>query len=208
MGVRREGEMCGCEKGEGEMCGCEGVGVGEMCGCEKGEGRCVGVRRERGRCGVRKERGTCVGVRKERGRCVGVRKERGRCVGVRREMLASSSRYLSLKGIFNNNKKTTFFHLAEIPSATFQALANLIDLVHKLDLPGDKHGRNDILCSYIQYVFSAPVGQLPLNAFENRTSTMSRSRPGSIIDEDAMRRSGSLRLSGSHLRQTSVPSMW
>ncbi|KAL5487361.1 hypothetical protein EMCRGX_G019952 [Ephydatia muelleri] len=95
---------------------------------------------------------------------------------------------------------------AEIPSATFQALASFIDLIHRLDLPTDKHCRNEILCSYVQYVFSGPVGQLPLNAFENRTATMTRSsRPGSVVDDEGMRRTGSLRLSGSHLRQTSVP---
>ena len=57
-------------------------------------------------------------------------------------------------------------------------------------------------------MFSGPVGQLPLNAFENRTATMTRSsRPGSVVDDEGMRRTGSLRLSGSHLRQTSVPSV-
>lgn len=63
----------------------------------------------------------------------------------------------------------------DIPGKAFETLADIVQRVSNLGLPTDKHGRNLILASYIQYVFNAPQGQdattVPSN-FATRTSTL------------------------------------
>ncbi len=61
---------------------------------------------------------------------------------------------------------------ADVPSKAFEAMSCLVQRVQKLDLPTDKHGRNGILSSYVQYVFSAPVPQHSPGAFDSRTATL------------------------------------
>lgn len=67
---------------------------------------------------------------------------------------------------------------ADVPSKAFEAMSSLVQRVQRLDLPTDKHGRNGILASYVQYVFSAPVAQHSPGAFDSRTATL-RGRLGS-----------------------------
>ena len=69
----------------------------------------------------------------------------------------------------------------DILGKAFEALADIVQRVSNLGLSTDKHGRNLILASYIQYVFNAPQGQdattAPLN-FATRTSTLVKGRTG------------------------------
>ena len=51
--------------------------------------------------------------------------------------------------------------IANVASQSFEAIANIVKVVHDLGLPGDKHGRDNTLSSYLQYVFNAPQGQHP-----------------------------------------------
>ena len=69
----------------------------------------------------------------------------------------------------------------DVPSKAFEALAGIIQCVSKLDLPTDKHGRNLILASYVQYVFDAPQSQAGAvsTAFEAKTATLTKGRTGS-----------------------------
>ena len=74
----------------------------------------------------------------------------------------------------------------DVPSKSFEALASIIQRVSNLDLPTDKHGRNLILASYVQYVFDAPQGTVSAS-FEAKTATLTKGRPGSssgIGDEE------------------------
>ena len=66
----------------------------------------------------------------------------------------------------------------DVPSRAFEALASIILRVSRLDLPTDKHGRNMILASYVQYVFDAPQGSIS-TTFEAKTSTLTKGRTGS-----------------------------
>lgn len=69
----------------------------------------------------------------------------------------------------------------DIPSKAFEALADIVRRVSNLGLPTDKHGRNLILASYIQYIFNAPQGQDATTAPSNfaiRTSTLVKGRSG------------------------------
>ena len=69
----------------------------------------------------------------------------------------------------------------DIPSKAFEALANIIQQVSNLDLYTDKHDRNLILASYVQYVFDAPQSQASAVSatFEGRISTLTKNRAGS-----------------------------
>ena len=60
---------------------------------------------------------------------------------------------------------------ADIPPKAFEAIIRIVNMVHTLGLTTDKHNRNLILSSYIQYVFTTPLGQHPAHAF-NRSATM------------------------------------
>ena len=81
--------------------------------------------------------------------------------------------------------------LAEVPRAAFSSLAHAISRVHDLKLPNDKHSRNEILCSYVQYMFTAPEPHSNSAAFDAR-GTFYRTR-GPSSGEDDLKRSASLR---------------
>ena len=69
----------------------------------------------------------------------------------------------------------------DIPSKSFEALAGIIQRVSNLSLPTDKHDRNLILASYVQYVFDAPQSQATsaMSAiFEGQNATTTQSRGG------------------------------
>ena len=90
---------------------------------------------------------------------------------------------------------------ADTPAKAFKAIAHIVKTVHDLWLPTDKHNRNLILASYMQYVFAAPQSQYSSGSFEARTATLMKGqrRPGSIGEDDhsayahALRKGGSLR---------------
>ena len=46
-----------------------------------------------------------------------------------------------------------------VGNAAFQTMVHIVSMVEGLDLPRDKHKRTTILCSYLQYIFEAPLGQ-------------------------------------------------
>lgn len=71
---------------------------------------------------------------------------------------------------------------ADIPSKAFEGLSGIVQRVQKLDLQADKHDRNVVLSSYIQYVFSAPVSQYSAGAFDSKTATLSKGRATSSIN--------------------------
>ena len=64
-----------------------------------------------------------------------------------------------------------FLPAAEVPPKAFEAIIRMVNMVHCLGLFCDKHDRNIILTSYIQFVFTTPLGQHPASAF-NRTATI------------------------------------
>ena len=66
----------------------------------------------------------------------------------------------------------------DVPSKAFEALASIIQRISNLDLSTDKHGRNLILASYVQYVFDAPQG-VAAPSFESKTSTLTKARTSS-----------------------------
>ena len=90
---------------------------------------------------------------------------------------------------------------ADTPAKAFKAIAHIVKTVHDLWLPADKHNRNLILASYMQYVFTAPQSQYSSGSFDARTATLMKSqrRPGSVGEDDhsayahALRKGGSLR---------------
>lgn len=61
----------------------------------------------------------------------------------------------------------------EISRMAFKRLGDIVNRVHNLDLQVDKHGRNYLLSSYIQYVFSAPVAQCTAEAIDSNAVTQS-----------------------------------
>lgn len=69
---------------------------------------------------------------------------------------------------------------AKVSSAAFGAMANVVHTVQSLELPCDKHERNVILSSYLQYVFNAPQGQHSPGAFDTKTATLTKGRTGSM----------------------------
>ena len=69
---------------------------------------------------------------------------------------------------------------AKVSSAAFGAMANIVHTVQTLELSCDKHERNGILSSYLQYVFSAPQGQHSPGAFDTKTATLSKGRTASM----------------------------
>jgi len=73
---------------------------------------------------------------------------------------------------------------ADIPGKAFEGMCSIIQRIQRLDiLPTDKHGRNGILSSYVQYVFTAPLSQYNPGAFDSRTSTL-KGRSGSMETGD------------------------
>ena len=75
---------------------------------------------------------------------------------------------------------------AKVSRNAFEAMADIVQTVQSLDLPCDKHERNIILSSYLQYVFNAPQGQHSAGAFDARTATLNKARTSSLgtSDED------------------------
>lgn len=76
----------------------------------------------------------------------------------------------------------------DIPSKSFEALASIVQRVSNLSLPTDKHDRNLILASYVQYAFDAPqseAGSAVSATFEGRNATFTKSR-GRGGDEDLL----------------------
>ena len=74
-----------------------------------------------------------------------------------------------------------------IPSKSFETLASIVQRVSNLSLPTDKHDRNLILASYVQYVFDAPQSQTSsaMSAtFEGRNATLTKKRVGSGGTDD------------------------
>lgn len=69
---------------------------------------------------------------------------------------------------------------AKVSSNAFEAMAHIVHTVQGLDLPYDKHERNSILSSYLQYVFNAPQGQHSPGAFDSKTATLTKGRKSSI----------------------------
>lgn len=78
-------------------------------------------------------------------------------------------------------RPTTSEESVDIPSKAFEALASIIQRVSNLGLTMDKHRRNLILASYVQYAFNAPEGKAGLESvsFTSRTSTLLKNRAGS-----------------------------
>jgi hypothetical protein len=69
----------------------------------------------------------------------------------------------------------------DIPSKSFEALAGIVQRVSNLSLPTDKHDRNLILASYVQYVFDVPQSRASSAVsatFEGRNATITKSRGG------------------------------
>ena len=68
----------------------------------------------------------------------------------------------------------------DVPSKGFEALAGIVQQISNLGLSTDKHGRNLILASYVQYVFDAPQSEAVSGSsgFESRTATLIKGRSG------------------------------
>ena len=96
---------------------------------------------------------------------------------------------------FSSSSSSSFFSSVEVQRSAFASLAHVIKTVHNLHLhvPTDKHGRNIILSSYVQFVFSAPEGPSNAAGFDVRHSTASRSRGSFHSDNDVSRRSSTSR---------------
>ena len=77
---------------------------------------------------------------------------------------------------------------AKVSSNSFEAMATIVNTVQNLNLPCDKHERNVILASYLQYVFNAPQAQHSAGAFDARTATLTKGRTSSLgtTEEDYM----------------------
>ena len=69
---------------------------------------------------------------------------------------------------------------AKVSCNAFEAMAHIVHTVQTLDLPCDKHERNGILSSYLQYVFNAPQGQHSAGAFDSKTATLTKGRTSSM----------------------------
>ena len=79
-------------------------------------------------------------------------------------------------------RPSTVEESVDIPSKSFEALASIVQRVSNLSLPTDKHDRNLILASYVQYVFDAPQSQTSSGVsatFEGRNATLTKKRVGS-----------------------------
>lgn len=69
---------------------------------------------------------------------------------------------------------------AKVSSNAFEAISNIVHTIQNLDLLCDKHERNVILSSYMQYVFNAPQGQHSAGAFDSKTATLTKGRTSSM----------------------------
>lgn len=55
------------------------------------------------------------------------------------------------------NSKPLFYILVNLGQASFEAMASIVNRLHKnLEGNQDQHGRNNLLTSYIYYVFRLP----------------------------------------------------
>ena len=68
---------------------------------------------------------------------------------------------------------------ARVSRNAFEAMAHIVQTVQSLDLPCDKHERNGILSSYLQYVFNSPPGLHSPGAFDSKTATLTKGRTSS-----------------------------
>ncbi len=69
---------------------------------------------------------------------------------------------------------------AKVSNNAFEAMANIVQRVQSLDLPRDKHDRNIILSSYLQYVFNAPQGIHSAGSFDAKSATLTKGRTSSM----------------------------
>ena len=69
---------------------------------------------------------------------------------------------------------------AKVSSNAFEAMTSIVHTVQSLNLAIDKHERNGILSSYLQYVFNAPQGQHSAGAFDAKTATLTKGRTTSV----------------------------
>lgn len=77
---------------------------------------------------------------------------------------------------------------AKVSALAFESMAHIVHTIQGLDLACDKHERNGILSSYLQYVFNAPHGQHSSGAFDSKTATLTKGRTSSTgsSEEDYM----------------------
>lgn len=58
-----------------------------------------------------------------------------------------------------------------IGQAAFESLTQIVDRLHQLlENSQDEHGRNQLLSSYITYVFSAPYSHSPTSSPDHRSA--------------------------------------
>ena len=69
---------------------------------------------------------------------------------------------------------------AKVSGNAFEAMVHIVDTVQSLDLFYDKHERNGILSSYLQFVFNSPQGQHSSGAFDSKTATLTKGRASSV----------------------------
>lgn len=93
---------------------------------------------------------------------------------------------------------------AKVSSYAFGAMANIVHTVQSLYLPHDKHERNVILSSYLQYVFNSPQGQHSAGAFDSKTATLTKGRTSSFgtSEEDYMSVAAKFSSKGGSVRGT------
>uniref|UniRef100_A0A1X7SYM2 C2 DOCK-type domain-containing protein n=1 Tax=Amphimedon queenslandica TaxID=400682 RepID=A0A1X7SYM2_AMPQE len=81
----------------------------------------------------------------------------------------------------------------EVQRASFSSLASIISNVHSLKLQRDKHNRDIVLASFIQYVFVSPLPPSNLGLFDPAHVTAQRSGSFSLDDDPMNKRSASMR---------------
>ena len=69
---------------------------------------------------------------------------------------------------------------AKVSRNAFEAMVTIVNTVQNLYLPCDRHERNIILSSYLQYVFNAPQGQHSAGSFDSKTATLTKGRTASL----------------------------
>ena len=85
------------------------------------------------------------------------------------------------------------FIIAEVPRVAFSSLASIISNVHSLKLARDKHNRDIVLASFIQFVFISPTPPSNPLAFDPAYVTAQRSGSFSLDDDPMNKRSASMR---------------
>ena len=86
-----------------------------------------------------------------------------------------------------------FLIIAEVPRVAFSSLASIISNVHSLKLARDKHNRDVVLASFIQFVFISPTPPSNPLAFDPALVTAQRSGSFSLDDDPMNKRSASMR---------------